>query len=824
MRPPASAYRPTGAADLEGGAGQRFIDHPANWHGTFLALDISPHSPNLTAIFAQGLLGKITPPRSVDMSSIPIGIQIGVEATAVVKALAKTAMRIGGVAMSDATRRSGSDPGTEEQLVDILGRNRLDPAFMVHFRSITARSTQEAISHFMKGLVLESGAGPTVTHALAGDDPGLLSVVAQVSFLAWSHEAQSLAQALTQAIEEDLVEGGAATILGLNYVSLLGTIRACQEQTAAFSWEHHYAAVEHKINAELQSTSSSSSRPKKRRKTSGTPRSGQLKSQPLRASDRAIPYIVLRAMVRSLEAVQRFPEERVLQISCDEGIASLVVWCHYVLGISTLVLIDDKSIPFGDEPHRVTLARCRSKLDVIAVLMEPKAEKVPVFKLVGSDLDPHLHGDHRAQARGFLKTILNSRDVTDDEISHLARWLLCDCLAHFHSKNPFDPNHRVEAGSARSHSSSSWTGKVTQLVSMNHIMQGEIRSAIAFLFDTDPEDLRNMSHTVDGALRRRAGVSWPSVLSLIYAFARVKDRGTCGAFPLSLEQFEHIGPAEHALSYERGFRGFVPNPAVCFEILGRLLLGPRFTREHISKAFLVSERGWSIFFPSLEATDPEDFDCGVIHIKPGVPARDGVRKARIVDGMTDFGIGSTNTVTFTHEPEEVSFWPGVWSADLVGTSIGYEGLDAFAVMQSYDWAHNRRGCQKWRLGFREKQELCMDFWILKRCSCNADPSEETVKKSIDDLITGDINPISTYTLRFPKERSPAAETPERVLQGGNNWLFFVGGDGAARWLGADGFRYIGSRETPAFSRYIRGRRCCVRCATNFLMPPALILL
>jgi hypothetical protein len=145
-------------------------------------------------------------------------------------------------------------------------------------------------------------------------------------------------------------------------------------------------------------------------------------------------------------------------------------------------------------------------------------------------------------------------------------------------------------------------------------------------------------------------------------------------------------------------------------------------------------------------------------------------------------------------------------------------MDAFAVMQSYDWAHDSHGCRKWRLGFGEKQTLCMDFWILKKCSCGIDPSEETVKESIDDLRG------NTFTLRFPKGKSLAAKSPELVLQDGNIWLFFLGGDGAARWLGADGFRYLAGQETPTFAWYIRGRRCCVRCAVGFAKSPALILL
>jgi hypothetical protein len=634
----------------------------------------------------------------VEMSSFPVGLQIGVETTTVVGALARAAMRMGGLAASDALRRSGSDPDTEEQLLEILGRNRLDPNLSTHFRSLTARSAQQAISHFLTGLVLESGAGPTVTRALTSDEPGRLSAVVQLSFLAWFHDVEWLAQAFTRAIEEELAESKAApnTIRGLRYDALFGAIRACQQQTAAFSWQHHYTAVEHKINAELQSTLASSGRPGERGRTSGTGQSGPAHSPPLCISERGLPYVVLRALVRSFEAVQRFPEEHVLQITCGEGVSSIVVWCYYILGISVLVLVDGKHIPFGDEPYRVTVVRDHHSVwsgSASAVFLKP-VEDIPIFKLVSSDLDPYLQGEPRAHARGFLKTLMNMDGISDDEMLQLSRWLVAESSAHFHSSlsSTSYPIHQAGARSPRVPAPPPGVGEITQLVSMNHIIQGEIRPAIAFLFDRDPEELRILSYTVDAALRRRVDVSWPFVLCLIYAFARVKDRDHCGLLPLSLMRSDRSGTIEcPPLTAGDTFDGPVPNPVMCFSLLCAMLLGGRYTKEYTAKAFLVSDRGWSIFFPSLEATDPEDFDCGAIYIKPGVPVRDGVRKARIVDCMTDFGPTIRGMITLGRSVNRIAIWPGVSSAKLVGTFIGYDGLDAFAAMQNYDWGYTPVG-------------------------------------------------------------------------------------------------------------------------------------
>jgi hypothetical protein len=123
----------------------------------------------------------------------------------------------------------------------------------------------------------------------------------------------------------------------------------------------------------------------------------------------------------------------------------------------------------------------------------------------------------------------------------------------------------------------------------------------------------------------------------------------------------------------------------------------------------------------------------------------------------------------------------------------------------------------------------MRFGILKKCPCATNLSREAVEMSIDDLwrstgsVAHNVDPASTYKLRFPKETSQALETSERVLQNEDIWLVFVTGNGAARWLAADGFAHLDPVGNK-FARYIRGRRCCVRCAVNFVTPPAIVLL
>jgi hypothetical protein len=151
--------------------------------------------------------------------------------------LVKTALRLlnnDNAEANEAIRRSGSDELTELKLAALLGRLRIDHVVKTNFRAIVASSSHITISRFMQDLALESGAGPTIQQALSSSNPALLSMEIQISFLAFGHEHQSLAEAITQAIEETLVLSDNPPHRGLDYVSVVGVITVCQQQTAKF--------------------------------------------------------------------------------------------------------------------------------------------------------------------------------------------------------------------------------------------------------------------------------------------------------------------------------------------------------------------------------------------------------------------------------------------------------------------------------------------------------------------------------------------------------------------------------------------------------------
>jgi hypothetical protein len=173
------------------------------------------------------------------------------------------------------------------KLASLLERHRIDPIIKHHFREVIAVSNQSAISRYLD-IILKSGSGPTVHEAIK--NPTLFFMVIQLSLLAYVHEIESLANAIVLAIENMLRQFGAELDHASDYVSLLGIVRACQQQTAAFHWSFLYDAVDQKILAALRTSATPGSHKGAKRRKVADPE----KVLPLCVCDRRLPFTVLQ--------------------------------------------------------------------------------------------------------------------------------------------------------------------------------------------------------------------------------------------------------------------------------------------------------------------------------------------------------------------------------------------------------------------------------------------------------------------------------------------------------------------------------------------------
>ncbi|KAI9801238.1 MAG: hypothetical protein M1833_002808 [Piccolia ochrophora] len=138
---------------------------------------------------------------------LPAQFELGLELTNIVHPLTQALSKLGSLALADAIKRSGSDVITEVKIASLLGRNRIEPSMATRFKEIVAVSDQSPLTRYLN-IVIESGSGPTVQEAMK--NTALMSMVIQLSALAFAQEAESLANATVNAVENILRDAGGA--------------------------------------------------------------------------------------------------------------------------------------------------------------------------------------------------------------------------------------------------------------------------------------------------------------------------------------------------------------------------------------------------------------------------------------------------------------------------------------------------------------------------------------------------------------------------------------------------------------------------------------
>ena len=774
--------------------------------------------------------------------------QLGLELTNALNPLGQALSALNSLGLIEAIKKSGSDAITEVRLASFIGRHRIDEAIKIHFREAVAKSGQSTISRYID-IVLEVGAGPTVQQALK--NPALFSMVIQLSALAFSHEDESLANAIVEATERIVQKLSRNTELVPDYVSLLGTVRACRQQTASFHWATLYEAVERKLMSALTKD--------QERRLDSTNSDMQRQKDIVRETDfasvtnRRLPFTVLESLLIGLLSLQSLEEHKILHIKSDSGISTIVVWCHHVLGIGVSFRCRNVEVNFGNEPRNLIIETSAAE-DVCAIMMYPADPHQPLFTLHADDNDPIISYEHRFQAFGFGSRVLMLASIDEEGVRRAwSHWIIAHCLV------------RVRTWFA------SWA--FTSAVPS----ETAIMNAAKFTFALDSVDADLVKEYTKSLSRTPAGgllSHWPALVALVFTFSRIhpNDLERCGNLPLSMSALGRLG-----------WRGGVDDDMECFiyiktstsfHLLCHLMLGASFSEDYIEHAVLVSAWGWSTFFGSIDALDPADVSASEIRVLQGVPARRGLRMSRIIDGPTNL-IRSQTGHTVCHKPK-VLFSPGVSTSKRGDLLVGHQS-DAFSITQSFTWKPKNASKQKHRMGFRAMLELCTNAGRFPPCECdsNTRDSAQYIEGMLQypgllkhfgnwKLLVGDRH-IFNLKLEWPPEllqkilrpenssiyggqsRSTASlnEFPEIILSrlaisdtdSGDSttvernkdspqiWIFYVSENPAARWLQLQEMCHSSDKN---FEIVIRGRGTCVECACKSplleKLGPTLVLL
>ncbi|KAL8762425.1 MAG: hypothetical protein Q9194_007549 [Teloschistes cf. exilis] len=202
-------------------------------------------------------------------------------------------------------RQSGSDIVAEEDLANVFGRCKISSRLASSFKTVVAQSTSNV--SLLEGIMLQGGPGPIVARAFK--DSAYFSMVVQLSLLTWAFDRRQLAAGIADALHNRLRDAPSQTMVPStpDILGILGVLRVCASQTAAFDWNMILDAVSVTQGYE------------------------------------DLPVKVLQGLLDMLPMVQTLPGDRMIHIEIpvgkdiSSGTSALVIWAHHALGLTVLV-------------------------------------------------------------------------------------------------------------------------------------------------------------------------------------------------------------------------------------------------------------------------------------------------------------------------------------------------------------------------------------------------------------------------------------------------------------------------------------------------------
>ncbi|MCJ1431254.1 hypothetical protein MMC27_000605 [Xylographa pallens] len=581
-------------------------------------------------------------------------------------------------------KRSGSDLPTEYELARALGHNNINAQFENSFKTAIRQSTVVRRVYDIAELVLEAGAGPTVEHAITRVP--FSSMVIQVSLLLWSHQVDSLVKGVGKLLQW----GRESKHQSLSSPeALLGTLRSIRQQTSGYPWELLFAAVEETLKAQLGLTSSQLSR--------------------------SIPLPVLQVIAYDTSILQSRSGGEFLAIRTLEGVSTIVVWVHNMLGLTVEIKADKGKTLFGYGPAAVVIDCRRSNGTFVAeaaILNETQDVK---FQVVLSPMvDPPLRPANALTLKGYgskyVQDLLDfwSSGVEDATVSQIiAPYYMSICLAIVEDYKT--SKQRSIHRKADEHIPSKQ--RIFEVVRM--LFPGfEISSSS--LHDQDNrmehsyDEIRGNPHDGFWGSNDMKSRSMRALQGTIFALSAVDNLSDCEMVPLSINSTS---------KYDNYMCLTVSNS---FTTLANLISDEVLETEDLATAGVISGRGWSLCMSSIVSSDPESLRPGLT-ILHGVPSRKGERRECIRDSQflveSDWSIESYSSSTIVAEPGNTFHV----SCFVKGSETAYHiGMDdrSFWVHKTFSCFEDdpqRKEKARIRAGFRSLQVFYWASCPLPEC-------------------------------------------------------------------------------------------------------------
>ncbi|MCJ1396837.1 hypothetical protein MMC11_000027 [Xylographa trunciseda] len=592
-------------------------------------------------------------------------------------------------------QNSGSDWITEHDLGAIFGRCYIDPPFLRTFKNVVRHSKIYQITGVIE-LVLEIGAGPTVKQAL--DDAALFSMVVQISLLVWAHKTTSLAVSLAKALE---LRASREDQNIPRYDALLGTLRCISQQTCGFMWELQFAAVEEKLKEALHLDKSSLQRP--------------------------IAHVVLRSLLDALPAIQRFPGSHFLSLGTVEGVSTIVIWAHQVLGLTVEVRSETYVVKFGHGPAGVLIDRGSSEKrprDEVTLLSETQDV---IFQASPDWLeDPLLEPANLHPMEGYGSKIVESYFEDQAVGRSLVVRIMKSCLQIIQEASQYQAQSRVDVTNNSIVPTKKCIMSISRILFPTYdILSSEVEAIhdevclaradwasdsvrqITMLFEMDTKSHERMVKYVR--------IIFKKLCVIILALARIRNIEDCREAPLST----------NALPLAEIEIVRLTTVKEAFALLALIFLGKPPDPYDMNLAVVISHRGWSLCISSIRASDPGDLYPDLALVQ-GVPSRLGERKDWIMDAATgvtwdcdrDLGAACEAYDVVASENDQVSvksFLP-LWAVKHMIGAKTVSARKSFVVSNTFSCTKSADGPSAYvRMGFRYMQDFFWDTCAMPSC-------------------------------------------------------------------------------------------------------------
>ena len=546
-------------------------------------------------------------------------VQSNVELTNIAGPIGNALQNISSFEVQNILKRSGSDEKTEVILTSLLG-HRLNDAIVEPFASAVCSSWKmDRISVYLD-ILLQSGTCPSIYTALHSDRRPMLAMMIQVSLLSFACESQGLALKITKAAESILEEDVNHMYAGPDfrttpiYADLVRAIIGIRQQTTAFKWNDHYTAVESKLRAGITVRNGKTKRVK-------IDSSGFLRSRSI--LERGLSFPILKALLRSLWTIQHWPERCQLQLRCSTGIATLVIWGHYVLGIDLAVRFRNYVVRFGSTEPKIVIREVR-KAEGRAVLLNKQDPKEEFFTITPANRELPISSERRFAAGGFMHNVL-LQYVEKNDAEIFGKWLINKALS-IRVAN-------LETARRRSQKYEVPLPTDSDVMCAGQLLFGTNGSTMAQNHEdlSGPSPTKSLPRSVQCVLEQ---IPLSTFLAVLFVFARIRKEKEIDLIPLSTYAFYDLTFEKHYCDEDDSMMR-IPTLIESFELMASLLVCGC-PREELSAAVLLSNTwGWSVYLNCFDAVDPADLGATYLSVERGVPTYKGEARLGILDEESD---------------------------------------------------------------------------------------------------------------------------------------------------------------------------------------------